>query len=187
MGLYTDCCATIVSTYYGEKGSRHSITSKDLQHLIIRNTEGEIVAKGLVYVNQEHGYAVINDFELNEKYKEHEERDDVLGGRYKVDSKQEKDLTDSERKERENRNLIFEAFVRGIEAFAKEYDMQHPDKPLMQVNVGMGYNKLKRNVEKLEMSSKTFAVPAEYGFEDAESGQYVLYKRKEKVENEIDR
>ena len=73
IGLYTDCCATIVSVYYGHKGSSHSITSKDLQHLIIRNTEGEIVAKGLVYVNQEHGYAVINDFELNEKYKEHEE------------------------------------------------------------------------------------------------------------------
>ena len=110
-----------------------------------------------------------------------------MGGRYKADSKPEKDLTNSERKEREDRDLIFDAFKRGVEAFAKEYDKQHPNKPLMQVNVGMGYNRLKRNVEQLENATKTLAVPEEYGFEDAQSRQYVLYKRKQRTEDEIDR
>ena len=187
MGLYTDCCATIVSSFYGEKGSRHSITSKDLQHLIIRNIEGKIVAKGLVYVNQEQGYAVINDFELNEKYKKHEIKDDTVGGRYPGDYKQEKDLTDAERQDRENRDLIFAAFQRGIEAFAKEYDIQHPDRPLMQVNVGMGYNKLKRNVEQFEKASKALSVPIDYAFEDAQAVQYVLYRRNGMAEEEMDR
>ena len=98
-------------------------------------------------------------------------------------------MKESEKSARENRDLIFSAFQRGIQAFVEEYDAQHPNRPLQQINIGMGYNRLKRNVEEFERATKLLTVPIEYGFQDASQDQYILYKRderKQEMENTTD-
>ena len=180
MGLYVSCCGTITSAMYGRYIAESSITQKDVQNLVIRDAKGEIISKGTIYVNEEHGYGLFNDFELNQKYRAHENRSNGYGGVYAGDDKDESELSESEKNQRKERDLIFSAFQRGISSFVEEYDKQHPDKPLQQINVGMGYNRLKRNVEQFEKATKLLTAPTEYSFEDAKKGQYILYKREEK-------
>lgn len=122
---------------------------------------------------------MFNDFELNQKYREHEKYGNGYGGRYAGDDKKEGELSEAERNQKKERDLIFAAFQRGITAFVEEYDKQHPDKPLQQINVGMGYNRLKRNVEASPWgkATKLLTAPSEYSFNDAIKEQYILYKR----------
>lgn len=131
MGLFCSCCGTITSKSYGKDIARSSVIAPDVQNLVVRNSKGDIISKGTMYVNKDRGYAVINDFELNQKYRNHESS----SGRYNVEE------TSPEEQDRE---LIFKAFQRGLKAFIEEYDRQNPEKPLTQVNIGMGYNRLKK-------------------------------------------
>ena len=193
MGIYTSCCANLKSSFYGKHIAENTIIAKDVQNLIVRNNEGRIVAKGTIYVNEENGYAVFNDFEINEQFKANQvdtEEDYEYGGLYTGDDKTEEELTESDLKKRKDRDMIFGALMRGMNAFIEEYDKQHPDKPMIQVNVGMGYNRLKRNVKEFcEVATENLTVPAEYCFEDAAYKQYVLYVNeiaKEKIEKEAE-
>lgn len=183
IGLYCSCCASITNPYYGKDIVRASVLSPEVQNLVIRNSNGEIIAKGTMYVNKENGYAVINDFELNETYKHHELEETEItvahngrkSGRYNVSPTS---------KEEQERGKIFETFQKGLQAFVEKYDKVNPDKPLRQINVGMGYNKLKRQVERFEKETKNLTVPVDYEFQDAtEEEQYILYKR-EKIQKE---
>ena len=81
--------------------------------------------------------------------------------------------------------MIFKAFQRGLKAFIDEYDRQNPKKPLNQINVGMGYNRLKKQVERFKKATSNLAVPFKYNFQDAIlNEQYILYQREEKqIEN----
>lgn len=137
MGLFCSCCGTITSKSYGKDIARSSVIAPDVQNLVVRNSKGDIISKGTMYVNKDRGYAVINDFELNEKYRNHESS----SGRYNVEE------TSPEEQDRE---LIFKAFQRGLKAFIEEYDRQNPEKPLTQVNIGMGYNRLKSRLRDLK-------------------------------------
>ena len=172
MGLFCSCCGTITSTAYGKDIAISSIIAKDVQNLVVRNSKGDIISKGTMYINKAKGYAVINDFELNEKYRHHESS----SGRYSVEE------TSPEEQERE---LIFKAFQRGIKAFVEEYDRQNPDSPLKQINIGMGYNRLKKQVERFKNAASNLTVPSEYSFQDAmKNVQYILYQREQKqIEN----
>jgi hypothetical protein len=163
IGAYCSCCATMDSDYYGESIAKATITQKDVQNIVVRDENNEIVAKGAMYVNSEKGYALINDFELNEKYKKHE----FSIGLYNIDK------LSNEEQEREN---IFGAFMRAVTDFVKEYDIEHPENPLKQVNVGMGYNRLKAQCNRLDLSHKLHA-PENYEFKDTEMEQRILYKR----------
>lgn len=179
IGLFTSCCATLAKNkedVYGMEIARASITANDVQNLVVRNSGGEIVAKGTIYVNKKDGYGVINDFEINEKYRKSEEKNEK--GRYRVPP------TSNQEQEREK---IFQAFQRGLKAFIAEYDRQNPTNPLKQVNVGMGYNRLKRQVERLKKATNNLSVPLEYEFKDAENEQYILYTREEKVDRGVER
>ena len=84
------------------------------------------------------------------KYREDEDMEST--GRYlRTDTKAE-----------ERRQLIFDAFVRGIEDFVNVYEEEYPDRPpISQVNVGWGLNRLKNQVEKLEKATKDLSVPLE--------------------------
>lgn len=172
MGLFVSCCGTITSGAYGRYIAESSIIAPDVQNLVIRDSKGNIISKGTMYVNKDEGYAVINDFELNEKYKNHQSD----SGRYDVEE------TSPEEQDRE---MIFKAFQRGLRAFIEEYDRQNPKKPLNQINVGMGYNRLKKQVEKFKEATSNLTVPSEYQFEDAmDEQQYILYqKEQEQIEN----
>ena len=168
MGIFCSCCGTITSSAYGKDIARSSVIAPDVQNLVVRNSKGEIIAKGTMYVNKEKGYAVINDFEINEQYRHHESS----RGRYSVEE------TSPEEQERE---MIFKAFQRGLKAFIEEYDKQNPNNPLTQINIGMGYNRLKRQVERFKKSTSNLTVPPEYSFRDAMTNeQYILYQREQK-------
>lgn len=172
MGLFVSCCGTITSGAYGKDIAKASIIAPDVQNLVVRDSKGNIISKGTMYVNKEKGYAVINDFEINEKYKQHE--DD--SGWYNVEE------TSLEEHERE---MIFKALQRGLKAFVQEYDIENPKNPLTQINVGMGYNRLKRQVTRFKEETSNLTVPSEYQFQDAmDEKQYILYKREEEqIEN----
>lgn len=170
MGLYTSCCGTITSSYYGRRIAEASVTAEDVQNLVVSDSKGEIIAKGTMYVNSQQGYAVFNDFELNQKYREYEND----SGRYAVS-------TDAQKHKEHERDLIFDAIMRGTKAFVKEWDAQHPDNPIQQVNVGMGYNRLKAQCERFKKATQNLSVPSEYSFEDAKSEQHVLYDRKKEL------
>ncbi len=172
MGLFCSCCATITSNYYGGEIAKSSVIAPDVQNLVVKDIKGDIISKGTMYINKEEGYAVINDFEINQKYRNREKSP----GKYDVEE------TSSEEQERE---MIFKAFQRGLSAFVKEYDRQNPENPLKQINIGMGYNRLKRQVERFKKETSNLSVPREYSFLDAVANeQYILYKREEKeIEN----
>ena len=182
IGIYCSCCASINNSGYGADIAEATITTPDVQNLVIRNSKGNIIAKGAMYVNRKYGYAVINDFELNRKYKHHERSSEI---EYEPDDNTGRYDVPEDSKEEEERELIFKAFQRGIQAFIEEYDSQNPDNPIKQVNVGKGYNRLKRQVDRFERALEKLDVPPDYKFWDAtESSQYVLYKREEEKTRE---
>lgn len=172
MGLFCSCCGTITSCAYGKDIARASIIAPDVQNLVVRNSQGDIISKGTLYIDKKRGYAVFNDFELNERYRHHE----AGIGRYNVEETS---------KDEQDREMIFKAFQRGLKAFIEEYDKQNPENPLKQVNIGMGYNRLKKQIERFKIATQRLTAPAEYKFQDAMANeQYILYKRTEKqIEN----
>ena len=177
LGIYLNCCATITYNFYGKDIAINSVKAKDLQNLIIRNNNGEIVGKGTLYINKEYGYAVINGFEIDVKYRKNRDNSRYTVGFYK-------DGKGTEIEER--RQEIFDSFMRGINAFVEEYDKQNPDNPLKQINVGFLHNKLKRQVIRFEKATELLQVPKEYSFQDVLDEQFILYKRPELEKKEKD-
>jgi len=163
IGLYADCCCTLTSSAYGKDIAESVVTSDDVQNMVVRNAKGEIIAKASMYLNRQYGYVVINDFEINHIYRKDEQH---RSGRYGDEAGGKKDV---------ERGKIFSAFMRGIHLFVKEYDKQNPDNPIKQVNVGMGYNRLKKYVEMFDSAKNPKYVPTEYAFADSDLTQYVLY------------
>ena len=109
MGILTDCCASL----YGAGGGaqRAMIIDKNIQPLVLRDSKGNIICFGIIYVNREEGYAVINDFELNKKYK-----------------------SDLVRKE------IYTKAMQGVEHFVTQYNKENSDKPINLVTCGVSPN-----------------------------------------------
>lgn len=175
IGLYCGCCATITGGAYGAEIAKATVTAEDVQNLVIRNRQGEIMSKGALYVNKEQGYVVINDFEMDQGYRQHEDRShDPRGGYYT-------DAPDSETAK--TRQEIFDTYMRGVNAFVEEYDKENPDKPIEMVVVGRLFNRLKKQCEEYERLTEHLTVPAEYSFEDAKDAQFVLYRREDALKN----
>ena len=156
LGLYCDCCASIVSTFYGKDIMKASIVRDDVQNLVIRNNNGEIIAKATIYVNKEKGYAVFNDIEMKRDYgnevNQDEETNDI------------------------QRDKIYKAFKRGVKAFVERYNEVYPDKPITQVNIGWGYNRLKQIIKKYESESDVI-LETIGSFHDAKNEQWIIYKK----------
>ena len=175
IGLYSSCCAHVDTTLYGGSITRAAILEPDVQNMVIRDNKGEIIAKGALYLNRLHGYAVINEFEINEKYK----KDELQSSGYYENDDYLKNNSSKQRK------LIFDAFMRGIKAFVKEYDAEHPNNPIKKVNVGFGYNRLKKLCEQYEKETVELHVPADYEFIDTQEEQYILYDRSKEVFEDV--
>lgn len=156
LGLYCDCCANIVSTLYGKEIMKESILNEAMQNLVINDADGKIVAKATIYVNKEEGYAVFNEIEMNREY---------------GDEFMEEDFSDSTQREK-----IYDAFKRGTKAFIEKYNKIHSDKPIKQVNIGWGYNRLKQVIRKHEQISEELLETPE-SFKDTKETQYVIYKK----------
>ena len=110
MGFFTSCCATLYGA--GAGAMRAMITDERMQPLVVRDSNDKIVCFGIVYVNKQEGYAVVNDFEVNRDY---------MG----------KD---------EQRKLIYDKAMQGIDAFATNYNEKNPNNPLKKVTCGISTN-----------------------------------------------
>lgn len=110
MGFLTSCCANL----YGAGGGamRAMILHPDIQAMVIRNFKGEIQSFGIVYVNREQGYAVVNDFEVNKKYMNQEQE----------------------------REQIYKKAMEGIAAFAEQYNQENQERPIRTVTCGKSPN-----------------------------------------------
>ena len=146
IGTYCDCCAIIGGPVYGSEIVEATVLSPDVQNLVVKDGNNNIIAKAALYVNREFGYVVLNDFELNGKYKKNQINN---RGEYR-------DLSFT--KAYKDRDKIFDAFMRGIKDFVKQYDLENPDKPIQKVNVGNGYNRLKLQCQRFKVETNNLKV-----------------------------
>lgn len=89
---------------------RASIILDNCQNLVIRNAMGRIIAKSTLYVNKNEGYAVFNNIEVSLKQRE---EDDCVN--------------------------IYNAFLRGAEAFLESYNKNH-ETPIREMVIGAKRN-----------------------------------------------
>jgi len=109
IGFLTSCCATLYGA--GAGAQRAMIIHPDMQPLVIRDSKDNIVALGIIYVNRKEGYAVINDFEVNKKYKDDEEA----------------------------KEAIYNKVIQGIDAFVTQYNKEN-NVPINIVTSGLSPN-----------------------------------------------
>lgn len=95
----------------GQGIMRASMITNNCQNLVIRNGFGEIVAKATLYVNGQEGYAVFNNVESSLDYK----TDEYL-------------------------RQIYEALLRGANAFLEEYNKNNPKEPINEITIGGARN-----------------------------------------------
>lgn len=165
IGLYCDCCAVLDSYFYGAQITEAVMTEDNLQNLVIKNSNDEIIAKGSMYVDKNYGYVVINEFDVDSRYTESQSLNKIL----------QYDQMQSDQKQ------IFDAFMRGIRAFVKQYDIENPHNVINFVSVGLGHNKLTKYCKQYDMAEDTFWVPDKYNFLDALDSQVILYDRKKEL------
>ena len=112
---------------------RASMVSIDHQNLVIRNKMGEIIAKATLYLNREQGYGVFNTMEINSNYRDNE-----------------------------NCLQIYEAFMRGSDAFYQKYNQNNPTLPLQKITIGAGRNVLQTmfNDKEKHPSSNVLTAPS---------------------------
>lgn len=150
IGMLVDCCCTICGGLYGSDIARHTVINDRVQNIVLRDSFGDIVGKGTIYVN-ENGEAVINEFDLKESFRTNE-----------------------------GRRFALKAFIRAVKSFVEEYDIENPNAPLKKVNVGMGFNKLTRELLDFDdESTETFVkTPKDIRFDDAQFEQKKIYDRR---------
>ena len=95
-----------------------SMVHKNVQNLVIRNCYNEIIAKSTLYINEKERYGVCNNIEVSNSVK------------------------------KENYPEIYKKYIKGINDFAENYNKIHKNNPLKIINVGMGFNDLKEELEK---------------------------------------
>lgn len=164
IGAFSNDCCIIGGMFYGAKICDAVITSNELQNLVIRDSENNIAAKGVMYVDKESGYAVFNGFSVALRYKMDEFED--RAGFY----------DDESQKLVSARNQIFSAFIRGAYAFVREYNKENPDAPIKKVAVGdSNSNKLRLQLQKFNKLKKPLFIPLWYSFYGAKENQYLIY------------
>ena len=78
---------------------------------MIRDFDNNIISFGIIYVNRRKGYAVVNDFEVNKKYENLQQRE-----------------------------AIYQKAMQGVNAFVKEYNQEHRFRPIKKVTCGISPN-----------------------------------------------
>jgi len=153
LGKLCSCCSHIEGGGYGIMHA--SIVDPYVQNLVIRNSQGRIIAKSTLYINPIERYGVFNNVEVNE------------------------DLSTDDKKE------IYEKFIKGAKEFAEEYNREFPDKPLKQINVGMNLNDLTAELHRHSRESKKllkaidysiYGIPNQLYSGDSELEQFVVWE-----------
>lgn len=158
IGLLTSCCATLYGA--GAGAQRAMILHPNMQPLVIKDIRGKIVAFGIIYVNGEEGYAVINDFEVNKKYI----------------------------KRKEELKEIYTKAMQGVDKFIRTYNEENKDKEITFVTCGISPNwEAINNYIKENPRSHILKVPNFYDYSYAGSGywngdwhreQYVIWSKR---------
>jgi len=148
LGKYCSCCSHIEGS--GKGIVKATIIHPDCQNMIIRDSDGRIVAKSTLYVNRKQGYAVFNNVEISKNIS--------------LDYKEE----------------IYNKYVKMIDLFARKYNEKYPDNPIRQVNVGMRMNDLKEQIKANNDKSKDILTSLDFskygGYEgDWYESQYVVW------------
>lgn len=117
LGKFCNCCAHI--TGQGAGIMKASMILDNCQNLVIRDSNGIIIAKMTLWINKEEQNAVFNTAEVSES------------------------IQDPEQYEK-----IYVAFMSGMNAFLNEYNRNNPQKPLQSISIGTNRNKLKDYLEK---------------------------------------
>lgn len=124
LGKYCSCCSHLEGV--GKGIMEASILHPDCQNLVIKNSEGKIIAKSTLYINREQGYGVFNNVEINNNIRDEK-----------------------------TKKIIYEKYTEAIDKFAKEYNKRNPSRKLNQINVGMSLNDLSAQIRsKNEKSSE---------------------------------
>ena len=156
LGKYCNCCAHIKGA--GQGIMRASMIHPDYQNLVIKNDLNQIIAKFTIYVNREKGYAVFNTAEIEKSY---EEKPDEL-------------------------EKIYEAFLRGTEAFIKVYNLNNENSPINIVTIGASFNGLKAIFQEKRSLVSPLSIPKFSDFNlngygnyngDAISSQFLVLKK----------
>ena len=157
LGKLCTCCSHVQGGGYSIMHA--SIIDPNVQNLVIRNSNGEIVAKSTLYINPHERYGVFNNVEINNDY---------LG-----------DNTISK---------IYEKFMLGAKRFAEEYNKKFPHKALRQINVGMNLNDLTLELKEHNEKSKYLFKAIDYSKYgktngmyngDSDEEQYIVWKNDE--------
>lgn len=153
LGKFCSCCAHLEGV--GSGIMQASIIHPDCQNLIVKDSEGKIIAKSTLYINRKQGYGVFNNVEINNN------------------------ITDNYTKQK-----IYQKYVEAVRKIAKAYNDKNPSKPLVQINVGMHLNDLEKqiraNAQKGDvLTAIDFSAYGSYKG-DWQQEQYVIWKKDEK-------
>ena len=141
-----------------------SIVHPNVQNLVVRNEDGRIFAKSTLFINPDEQFGVLNNFEVYNS----------TFGDYK--------------------EKAYIHFMRGVKDFAEQYNKEHPDKPLKQINVGGNNNDLLYFVEKLNKKSPELLKAINYSTYgkdhlryagDSSYDQYIIWEN-EKLKKEYE-
>lgn len=116
LGKHCNCCAHIEGA--GQGIMRASMILDTCQNLVIRDYKGTIIAKSILYVNKEQGYAVFNNVESSFNHRTAE------------------DL-----------KKIYDAFMRGINMFVNVYNKNHIETPINKVTIGENRNTILEHLQ----------------------------------------
>lgn len=156
LGKLCSCCSHISGS--GDGIMYASIIHPDVQNLVIRDKNGEIVAKSTLYINRREGYGVFNNIEIN---------DDI---------------------DEKSKEEIYIKYKLAARRFAQEYNLENPNAPLRQLNVGMDNeandldSQIKKYSKEAQKLFKTINY-SEFGFDEdhdyngnSKFSQYIIWK-----------
>lgn len=151
LGKYCSCCSHLDGV--GKSIMRASILHPDCQNLVIKNSEGKIIAKSTLYINRKQGYGVFNNVEINENIQQ-----------------------------KEVKEMIYSKYIEVINIFVEKYNITNPYNPITQVNVGMHLNDLKEFIAKNHVKSDVILHGADFSSYGQYEGdwrkeQYIVFKK----------
>lgn len=103
---------------------RSNFVNPNVQNLVIKTQNGLPVAKSTAFINKNEGYVVFNTIKVADAMTE------------------------------DQKDAIYAEFLLGIDAFACEYNKQHPKNPIKVMTVGMSYNDLHKQIEETKRKTK---------------------------------
>lgn len=157
LGKYCDCCSHLEASGYSVM--RASIIHPDCQNLVIRDKNGEIIAKSTLYLNRKEGYGLFNNVEIAEKISA------------------------------EDKILIYEKYITAVNEFAFKYNQKNPNNPLKQINVGTHVNDLMEELKKHTKESDVILRGIDFSLYgnlssrhegDWKQGQQILWQKNKK-------